>query len=56
MVPDYRHASPPPVPDGHTVAQPPRAPVPPVTRAERVWAGLFVGLVLVLVAVGVWLR
>lgn len=55
MVPDYQHASPAPIPDGDTVAQPPRdptAPLPP-TRTERATALAVALLVLIAVAIGV---
>ncbi|MEU8298576.1 hypothetical protein AB0C04_15020 [Micromonospora sp. NPDC048909] len=48
MVPDYRHASPPPIADGQTVTRPPR-PLPLATRTVWVCAGL----VLVLMAAGI---
>ncbi|MFG3709464.1 hypothetical protein [Micromonospora sp. NPDC047730] len=35
VVPDYRHASPPPIVDGDRVKAPPPELPPPTTRAER---------------------
>ncbi|SCL43132.1 hypothetical protein GA0074692_6777 [Micromonospora pallida] len=53
MVPDYRYASPGPVPDGDTVPQPPRPVQSPVTRRQYA-SGLACALiVLVLVVVGI---
>ena len=44
MSPAYRHANPPPIPDGDTVPQPAPEPAPPATIADRWWAVLFVAL------------
>ncbi|MBQ1061340.1 hypothetical protein [Micromonospora sp. C41] len=42
----YRHANPPPVPDGDTIPQPAPDPdpLPPVSWAERRWALLFLAI------------
>ena len=40
------------IPDGQGVPQPPAAPPPPVTFTERVWAVVFVGVVLAAIALG----
>lgn len=50
MVPDYRHASPPPVPDGDTVRRPPADPLP----RRQLAPGLAVaGIVLALMLAGI---
>ncbi|MFI7072031.1 hypothetical protein [Micromonospora sediminicola] len=41
---DYRHANPPPIPDGDTIPQPTPEPPPPVSWAERWWALLFLAI------------
>lgn len=54
MVPDYRHADPPPIPDGHTVPNPtpPPEPAPPITTAERWWALAFLLALLAALTIG----
>lgn len=56
MVPAYRHADPPPIPDGDTVPQPPPEPAPPASIAERWWAALFVAITVGAIVVGTVLR
>jgi hypothetical protein len=53
VMPDYRHASPPPIPDGQTVPQPARPVQPPLSRRQYAYGLICAGIVLALVVIGV---
>lgn len=50
---DYRYADPPPVAGGDTIPCPVRPQPPAVTTRQRVWAGIFVLLVVGAAVLGI---